>query len=98
MTVVMELKATVAMIGLVLGGDAFAQQEPVTIQTEAGAAAECSDFKKEADGAWTPNKYIVISASGCTVIIDPGQVSFLPGMPTACGADIGMVLNQKCGE
>ena len=94
----MKLKATVTVIGLVLAGDAFAEQQSVTIQIEAGAPAECSDFTKSTGGSWTPTKYIIISSGGCSVIIGAGQVSFLPGIPSACGADIGMVLNQKCGK
>src|SRR5215475_10021615 len=52
----MKLKATVAVIGLVLAGDAFAEQQSVTIQIEAGAPAECSDFTKSTGGSWTPTK------------------------------------------
>jgi hypothetical protein len=95
----MRLKATVAVIGILLAREASAQQQrTVTMQTEAGAPAECSDFQKNPNGSWTPTKDITISASGCTLVIGAGQVSFQPGMPAACGADIGFALNQKCGK
>jgi hypothetical protein len=98
------VKAGLAVFGILVAGNASAQrqQQAVTIQIESNtiqtpnAPAECTDFKKGPGGSWTPLKYIIITSGECSVIFGPGQVSFLPGIPSACDADIGSVLKQKC--
>src|SRR5215813_8110020 len=95
----MIAKAFAATLSTLLAYDACAKEPAVTIQTESGTAAQCKDFKKNSDdGSWTPGKYIIISSGDCSVIIGTGQMSFLPGIPSTCGADIGLLLQRKCAK
>ena len=74
---------------------AFAQ-EILTIKTEAGPAT-CADFHQTSERSWTPIKDITISTpGGCSARVEAGKFSFQPLIPTFCGADVGLVIDQQC--
>jgi hypothetical protein len=63
--------------------------------SDLGQTFDCSNFRHNEDGSWTPLSQITITIqNGSRVSMGPG-VSFRPGVQFS-GIDIAELLNQKC--
>ena len=63
----------------------------VPVGASAQQTLNCSDFKKNPDGSWSPVRPVTLNG----VTMGPG-VSFNPGVSFG-GVDLASILNKQCG-
>ena len=74
---------------------ALHMSSPVTITTAQGPAA-CEDFRKNADGSWTPLTDAQVAGPGGSATIQANSTPFKAGGPLVAGVDIGDLMDKQC--
>jgi len=61
------------------------------------AGVSCADFRRKADGSWTPVRRSVVVGPRGAFAVEPGEVFYIQVQGTTnYGAKIAETLNQRC--